>query len=276
MSATASMTARTAANKPLDTNIGDEPPLNVTWDILIEVPYTDKQRIPVPEQSIVVPTDAPCRDTAEPASREGIVSLMTLLQLHLPANTPDGNTMTPPVAELINCCTTTDDRGPDEEILPETLAAKMLPAASAAAADTLVGNSQPRLTLNVNSTVAAAAIAVENLAIITLLRGPPRHETAPCTLGEIKGVSGAHENVAPGKVIARDDCAGKGALGVKATDTELPDTTIAGWFDPSPPTIAAMAPAVSSATVVPSRSVMDETTPSTRGCACVVVDAGLI
>lgn len=160
--------------------------------------------------------------------------------------------MTPPVAELITRCTVNDDRGPDEEIVPETLAAKMLPAASAAAADTLVGNSQPRSTLNMNSTVAAAAIAVENLAIITLLMGAPRHETAPCTLWETKGVSGAHENVAPGKVIARDDCAGKSAVGVKATDTELPVTTIAGWFGPRPPTIAVMVPAASSAMIFPS------------------------
>ena len=54
--------------------------------------------MPVPEQSMVVPLGEPCSDTVDPAVRAGSVSLMTLLQLHLPANTPDGNTMLPAVA----------------------------------------------------------------------------------------------------------------------------------------------------------------------------------
>ena len=38
IAATASMTARTAASMLLDTNDGDDPPLKVTREILMEVP----------------------------------------------------------------------------------------------------------------------------------------------------------------------------------------------------------------------------------------------
>ena len=86
-----------------ETYIGEDPPLNVTRDIEMDVPNTERQRIPVPEQSIVEPLVEPCRTTREFASRTGSVSLMMLLQLHLPEKVPDGSTILPATASRMNC-----------------------------------------------------------------------------------------------------------------------------------------------------------------------------
>jgi len=79
----------------------DAPPLKVTLVMLMDVRYTTKQRMPVPEQSITVVLPLLLSTTGNPIARGGMVSLMTLLQLAPPASTCAGNMIVPFVAELM-------------------------------------------------------------------------------------------------------------------------------------------------------------------------------
>ena len=184
--------------------------------------------MPVPEQSMVVPLSEPCSETETPAARIGSVSLMTLLQLHWPENTPDGNTMLPAAAALINPCTYTDDGWPDAEMLPDTLAANTLPAASTAAASIALGSTQPRTRLREKATEVAAGMREENLAMTTLESGLLKQDAVPDAAVEANGVAGSQANVAPVKVMIIFDCGGIATLGVKVTVMEPPDTTTVG------------------------------------------------
>ena len=81
------------------TKLADAPPMNVTLIMVIEERYTARQRIVVLEQSITAPLPLLFKTTAAPNARGGMVSLITLLQLALPANTPAGKMMDPLAAE---------------------------------------------------------------------------------------------------------------------------------------------------------------------------------
>ena len=73
-------------------------------------------------------------------------------------------------------------------MLPETLAANALPAASSATARIALGSSQPRSRLNENAMDEAAGMSEENLATMTLLSGLPKHDTVPEVPVEANGV----------------------------------------------------------------------------------------
>ena len=83
------------------TNAAEDPPRNVTLFIVIDERYTTKQRIVVLEQSINVPLPLLEIATPNPKARGGMVSLITLLQLALPENLPEGNRMVPLEADRI-------------------------------------------------------------------------------------------------------------------------------------------------------------------------------
>ena len=161
-------------------------------------------------------------------------------------------------------------------MLPEALAANTLPAASTAAASMALGSTQSRTRLKDNTTEVAAGMRVDNLATTTLLSGLLAHDTAPDVLVEVNGVAGSQAKVAPEKVITRDDCGGRAALGVNVTVMALPDTTTVGWLEPRSPTIAAIVPAALEATTLPPRSMMEVARVVTVDCATVGVDTALI
>ncbi len=84
-----------------DTKFADTPPLNVILEMVMDERYTTKQRMVVLEQSIKVPLPLLVKTTLDPVARGGMVSLITLLQLALPTNTPVGKIMVPLEAELM-------------------------------------------------------------------------------------------------------------------------------------------------------------------------------
>ena len=83
------------------TNAADDPPLKTMRVMVTDDPYTTKQRMFVLEQSIVVPLPLLVRTTLDPKARGGMVSLIALLQLTMPANTPAGKVMRPLTADMM-------------------------------------------------------------------------------------------------------------------------------------------------------------------------------
>jgi hypothetical protein len=61
--------------------------------MLIEVPTTERQRKPVPEQSMTL--EAPIKCTVAPWGLGGNTEVIVLLQLQNPKKTPDGTLTTP-------------------------------------------------------------------------------------------------------------------------------------------------------------------------------------
>jgi hypothetical protein len=83
------------------TNAADDPPLKTMRVMVTDDPYTTKQRMFVLEQSIVVPLPLLVRITLDPKARGGMVSLIALLQLTMPANTPAGKVIRPLTADMM-------------------------------------------------------------------------------------------------------------------------------------------------------------------------------